>query len=328
MLFVVSMVSYLGLMKHILITGGSSGIGLSIAEIFVTEYLPHLQQLTIVARDKRQLDKAQKHLEQLIETAQSKISNRLSVPKPKVHVLSLDVSIASDVSTKIAAYIQTFGTPTMLLNVAGTSAAGVMEDTDIATYQHLMNVNYFGSVSITKSILPHMKKQRVGAIAFTSSAAGQIGLFGYTAYSPTKFALRGLAEALAMEVRPYNISVTVVYPADTDTPGYSIENEPGKKPKETILLEQSGGLFQSTDVARKVVSATVKGYDSVWFGLEGWMLTTLTSGMSPVSSFADALAQVFLMSLLRLVSLFYLMDFDNKILKCKKESVRDDIKTR
>jgi 3-dehydrosphinganine reductase len=322
------MVSYLGLMKHILITGGSSGIGLSIAEIFVTEYLPHLQQLTIVARDKRQLEKAQKHLEQLIETAQNKYSNGMGAPKPKVHVLSLDVSVASDVSTKIAAYIHSFGTPTMLFNVAGTSAAGAMEDTDIATYHHLMNVNYFGSVNITKSLLPHMKKQRAGAIAFTSSAAGQIGLFGYTAYSPTKFALRGLAEALAMEVRPYNISVTVVYPADTDTPGYSIENEPGKKPKETILLEQSAGLFQPTDVARKVVSATVKGSDSVWFGLEGWMLTTLTAGMSPVASFADALSQVFLMSLLRFVSLFYLMDFDNQIRKCNKESVRDDMKTR
>jgi len=323
------MISYLALLKHIIITGGSSGIGLSIAELCVTEYLPHLQQLTILARGTRQLETAQKHLEQLIETMHRQNNNKeVGASKPKVHILSLDVSIASDVSTKIAAYIQTFGTPTMLLNVAGTSAAGAMEDIDIETYQHLMNVNYFGTVNITKSILPHMKKQRVGAIAFTSRAAGQIGLFGYTAYSPTKFALRGLAEALAMEVRPYNISVTVVYPADTDTPGYSIENEPGKKPKETMLLEQAGGLFQPMDVARKVVSATVKGHDSVWFGLEGWMLTTLTAGMSPVTSFADALGQVFLMSVLRFISLFYLMDFDNKIRKCKKESAQEDMKTR
>jgi 3-dehydrosphinganine reductase len=216
----------------------------------------------------------------------------------------------------------------MLFNVAGTSAAGTMEDTDVETYQHLMNINYFGSVNITKAVLPHMKKQQLGAITFTSSAAGQIGLFGYTAYSPTKFALRGLAEALVMEVRPYNITVTVSYPPDTDTPGYKLENEPGKKPKETSLLEQSGGLHQPVDVARKIISAAVKGHDSVWFGLEGWMLNTLTAGMTPVTSLLDALAQVFLMSLLRLVSLFYLMDFDKIVRTCKDEREREKIKTR
>jgi 3-dehydrosphinganine reductase len=63
-----------------------------------------------------------------------------------------------------------------------------------------MNVNYLGSVYACRAVLPGMKARNSGRIVFVSSQAGQIGLFGFTAYSPTKFALRGLAESLQMEV--------------------------------------------------------------------------------------------------------------------------------
>lgn len=63
-----------------------------------------------------------------------------------------------------------------------------------------MEVNYLGSVYPTRAVITTMKERRMGRIMFVSSQAGQIGLFGYTAYSPTKFALRGLAESLQMEV--------------------------------------------------------------------------------------------------------------------------------
>ena len=79
-------------------------------------------------------------------------------------------------------------------------------------------------------------------IVFTSSAAGQVGVYGFTAYSPTKFALRGFAEALQMELSNDNISVQVVYPPDTDTPGYKLEQI--GKPKETHLISESAGLFR------------------------------------------------------------------------------------
>lgn len=66
--------------------------------------------------------------------------------------------------------------------------------------QDLMSVNYLGSVYPTHAVITTMKERRMGRIVFVSSQAGQVGLFGYTAYSATKFALRGLAEALQMEV--------------------------------------------------------------------------------------------------------------------------------
>ena len=88
----------------------------------------------------------------------------------------------------------------------------------------MMRINYLGSVFCTKSVIDSMKSRKFGRIVFVSSQAGQIGIFGYSAYSATKFALRGFAEALQMEVKPYGVYVTVAYPPDTDTPGLKEEN--------------------------------------------------------------------------------------------------------
>jgi short-subunit dehydrogenase len=81
--------------------------------------------------------------------------------------------------------------------------------------QEMMKVNYLGAVYCTKAVVDSMKKRRFGRIIFVSSQAGQIGIFGYTGYSASKFALRGLAECLQMELKPYNIFVTLSYPPDT-----------------------------------------------------------------------------------------------------------------
>lgn len=124
----------------------------------------------------------------------------------------------------------------MLVNCAGTSVSGKFEEVEVDRFkvgtgsscstqrqrvgklkplqskcgqtrsrlfivlQKLMEVNYLGSVYPTRAVITTMKERRMGRIMFVSSQAGQIGLFGYTAYSPSKFALRGLAESLQMEV--------------------------------------------------------------------------------------------------------------------------------
>uniref|UniRef100_A0A7S0GC07 Uncharacterized protein n=1 Tax=Proboscia inermis TaxID=420281 RepID=A0A7S0GC07_9STRA len=104
-----------------------------------------------------------------------------------------------------------------------------------------------------------------------------------------------------------------------DTPGY--EQEQIGKPKECDLISGTAGLFSSDSVASKILLSALKSSpsDSVYFGLEGWMLNTLTAGMSPVNSLFNACCQVFLMGLLRFVSLFYLADFRKIVRRCKKE---------
>ena len=70
-----------------------------------------------------------------------------------------------------------------------------------------------------------MIERERGNIVFVSSQAGQCAVYGYTAYAATKFALRGLAECLQMEVKPYNILISISFPPDTDTPQLKEELE-------------------------------------------------------------------------------------------------------
>ena len=111
-----------------------------------------------------------------------------------------------------------------------------------------------------------------------------------------------------MELRPYGITVSVAYPPDTETPGFAIENM--NKPEETRLISQSAGLFSPKKVARDIISGMRAGDFSIYTGLDGWMLANLTAGMGPISSFAEGVLQVLLMPLLRLISLFYVAQFD------------------
>lgn len=81
-----------------------------------------------------------------------------------------------------------------------------------------MSVNYLGSVYPSRAVITTMKERRVGRVVFVSSQAGQLGLFGYTAYSSSKFAIRGLAEALQMEVRASSLIDDSFQPNRTCSP--------------------------------------------------------------------------------------------------------------
>ena len=180
-----------------------------------------------------------------------------------------------------------------------------------------MEVNYFGSVNATRAIVPTMKAREKGRIVFLSSQAGQVGIYGFTAYSGSKFALRGMAESLQMELKPYNIRVSLAFPPDTDTPGY--EEEMKSKPKETRLLSETAGLFQPEYVARSIIEDSLVGKFLIYVGLDGYMLAVLTSGMSPVVSITEATQQVVALGLFRAISFFYLRMFDKIVATCRKE---------
>ncbi|KAG8571898.1 hypothetical protein GDO81_011821 [Engystomops pustulosus] len=196
---------------HVVVTGGSSGIGKCIA----IECFKQGAFITLVARDESKLVQAKKEIE------------KYAINDKQV-VLCISVDVSKDyrqVENVIKQAQEKLGPVDMLVNCAGTSIAGKFEEIDIDRFSRLMKVNYLGSVYPSRAVISTMKERRLGRIVFVSSQAGQLGLFGYTAYSPTKFALRGLAEALQMEIKPYNVYVTVAYPPDTDTPGFAEENK-------------------------------------------------------------------------------------------------------
>lgn len=89
-----------------------------------------------------------------------------------------------------------------------------------------MKVNFMGSVAATKLVAPDMAKRGSGDIVLVASALGSLGLGGYTAYSPTKWALRGFADCLRMEMQAHGVRVFISYPPYIDTPGHGTATLP------------------------------------------------------------------------------------------------------
>ncbi|CAC5424892.1 KDSR [Mytilus coruscus] len=287
--------------KHVLITGGSSGIGKAIAK----EAIRRGAVVSIMARNTMKLEDAKVELE--------KVAGNSFKP---VCFVSVDVAGDYEVVQKAVQQVEEKQGPVnMLINCAGMGVAKTFEDLRIEEFKKLMNLNYFGTVQTTKAVISKMKEQGGGRIVFLSSQAGQLGLFGYTAYAASKFALRGLAESLQMEMRPYNIYVTVAHPPDTETPGF--EEEERNKPEETKLISDTSGLFKPDTVAKQILKDSVNGRFCSYIGLDGWMLANITCGMSPVHSMFDAIQQVLTVSVFRLVSFFYLFHFTRIVSKCK-----------
>ncbi|XP_060630702.2 3-ketodihydrosphingosine reductase [Anolis sagrei] len=296
---------------HVVVTGGSSGIGKSIA----IECFKQGAFITLIARNESRLLEAKKEIE------------KFSVnDKQVVHFIPVDISKdCANVAKVLKQAQEKLGPVDMLVNCAGTSVNGKFEDLDGSRFEQLMAVNYLGSVYPTHAVITTMKERRMGRIVFVSSQAGQVGVFGYSAYSATKFALRGLAEALQMEVKPYNIYVTVAYPPDTDTPGYAEESQ--TKLLETKLISEASSICHPDHVARIIVKDAIQGKFFSSVGADGHMLAILTSGMSPVSSIAEALEGVIFMGFFRFISLYFIASFDSIVRRCmvqKEKSEKTD----
>lgn len=241
--------------RHVLITGGSSGIGLALARQCAVAGA----RLSLVARDPAKLSAAAR-------------SVRVAAPHtPDVFTASADVADESSVVAAIRAAEEVHGPVDVLIASAGIARPGYFAEQPAAIHHQTMAVNYFGTLHAIKAVVPGMRARRSGSIVIMSSGAGLVGLFGYTAYAPSKFALRGLAEALRAELKPDGVSVTIVYPPDTDTPQLAEENL--TKPPETRALTAAAGLWTADAVAR----ATLKGVRRRRFSVTpGFQLTALS----------------------------------------------------
>jgi 3-dehydrosphinganine reductase len=124
-----------------------------------------------------------------------------------------------------------------------------------------MSVDYFGTVNMVRAFLPHFKLQKHGYIANVSSVVGYMGVFGYAAYAPAKFAVVGFSECLRQELIPYNIGVSVIYPPDTDTPQWHEENK--IKPQETRVLSGNIKVMAPEKVAACLLKGISRGAFSI-----------------------------------------------------------------
>lgn len=224
-----------------IITGGSSGIGLAAAH----ELLLRGYRVVLVARQADGLEAAAKALRGRHPIAGDVI------------LRSLDVRDAEGCETLIRDVELEIGPVHYLLAAAGIVEPGLFIEQDIAAHRRQIDVNYLGTLNIVHPVAVAMVKRRRGHIVLVSSGAAFVGIYGYSAYAPSKFAVRGLGETLRAELAEHGISVSVAFPPDTDTPQYHAEQ--AAKPAVTKAISAGGGLFSAETVAARIIRRSLAG---------------------------------------------------------------------
>ncbi|TFG19244.1 MAG: SDR family NAD(P)-dependent oxidoreductase [Promethearchaeota archaeon] len=227
--------------KSIIICGGSKGIGKETAKLFAKLGA----NILIIARN----------LDALEETKEECLQNAI-VEDQEIEIQSCDCTDFDSLHPIIENYISKNGAPDFLINVVGYAHAQYVEKLSITDFKKNFETNYYGQLVPTMIVIPHMMKEKKGQIAFVSSVMGYMGFLGFASYSPSKFALVGLAECLRNELKPYNIPISVLYPSDTDTPGLKIENS--TKPHECSVISGNAKLLQPDEVAKFFVKGILK----------------------------------------------------------------------
>jgi NAD(P)-dependent dehydrogenase (short-subunit alcohol dehydrogenase family) len=172
------------------ITGASKGIGLSL----VKQLLREGQNVAATSRDTEQLKKA--------------------VGPENPQFLALYADLGSDTSVKeaITKAHSTFGSLDVLINNAGYGIGGSLEELTDEEVKTSFDINVFGTINTIRHTLPYMRAQKSGHIINISSIAGYAAATGWATYAATKFAVMGLTEVLAEDVKSFNIKATVVAP--------------------------------------------------------------------------------------------------------------------
>jgi NAD(P)-dependent dehydrogenase (short-subunit alcohol dehydrogenase family) len=172
------------------ITGSSTGFGRLLAE----EVLKAGENVVATARK----------VEQVADLEQKYPAQALALP--------LDVTKQEQVDGAVAQTLERFGRVDVLVNNAGYGVTGAIEEVSDAELEPMYEANVFGLLRVTRAFLPQFRKQRSGHILNLSSIGGLAASPGWGLYQSTKFAVEGLSEALAQEVAPLGIRVTIIEP--------------------------------------------------------------------------------------------------------------------
>jgi short-subunit dehydrogenase len=241
--------------KTVFIVGGSSGIGLATAQLLLRQGA----NVCIFARRENLLQQALASLKQGLEGRERlerlEGQEKREQDSQQLSYRCLDVIDEADVEVKFACAVSELGLPDIMINCAGAATPNYFENISAQQFEQTLRLNVLGVRNVSAAVLPYMKQTR-GQIINTSSIAGFIGVFGYTDYSASKFAIVGFSEALRQEVRPHGVNVSVLYPPDTLTAGF--EQEEKTKPKETRAISANAKLLTPEQVAQALVKKIPK----------------------------------------------------------------------
>ena len=220
------------------VTGGSSGIGLEVS----SQLLDKGARVALFARGAEALTAVADAFR-----AKSKTAEVFSLP--------MDVSDWDDVAAKVAKTAEAFGPPEVVVNCAGVGAVNYFEEIDAKTFDQVMAINVSGSRNVAAATLPWLKESG-GGLVFVASSAGFIPVFGYSAYSTSKFAVMGFAEVLRYELNRFGVRVSIFCPSEVDTPMLAAEK--ATIPRETRALKNFGGVLSVEVAARALIRGVEK----------------------------------------------------------------------
>ncbi len=223
--------------KTIWITGASSGIGKALALAFLKEGA----NIILSARNEQKLNE---------------VKEQCTNPD-KVKILPLDLTDFSSFNEKVISAIQFFDGIDILVNNGGVSQRSLAIETQFKVDQQIFEVNYFGTIGLTKELLPHFIKKQNGQIVVISSVMGKLGTPLRSAYAASKHALHGFFDSLRAEIFNKNIDVTIICPGYviTDVSKNALTGDGSKFNK---MDEATAKGLQPEELAKKALNAISK----------------------------------------------------------------------
>jgi len=232
--------------KVVWITGASSGIGEAIA--------------LAVAQTGARLVLSARRDDEL-----RRVATRTGLPDTDVLILPLDMTDRATFPDRVEQVRQRFGQIDYLFQNAGITQRGLVSNTDFSVYERLMDVNFFGVVALTQSVLPLMLDQKRGHFVVTSSVAGKLGTKERSGYCASKHALHGFFDALRAETYADGLRVTLVCPGYIRTPISLHALSASGQAHGRMDANQEKGMAP-TEFARQVLRAVARKREEVYIG--------------------------------------------------------------
>lgn len=221
---------------RVVVTGGSSGIGLATA----VQLARRGADVALVARDPDKL-----------ERAMAQVKSECKNPSQRVLVKSADLSRLESARQAVDWLVEQDFSPEILINSAGVIVPGEFEKMSPEEFMRNMEHGFLSVVWPCKAAVPYMLAAGRGHIVNVSSVAGFLGIYGYTGYAAAKYATMGFTEALRFEMKPNGVKVHVVCPPDTDTPALAYEKT--LRPLETDVIAGNIKAIPPEKVALAIV---------------------------------------------------------------------------
>ncbi|MCZ4225001.1 SDR family oxidoreductase [Pedobacter rhodius] len=231
--------------KIVWITGASSGIG----EALVYEYFKTGDKLIISARNRDELFRVKGNCQNSFN----------------VHVLPFDLSDTVTLQNKAEEAIKIFGKIDLLINSGGVSQRGLALNTELKTEQQIMDTNFWGTVVLSKAVLPLMIKNGGGQIVVVSSLVGKFGTKLRSAYAASKHALHGYFDSLRSEVYDKKIDITIVCPGFIKT-NVSVNALTASGNSQGTMDDAQANGMTAKDCATEIVKAVAAKKEEVYIG--------------------------------------------------------------